>query len=298
MKKEIAIVYHPKYNLDLGPHVFPAKKYEAIHALIQKDPSFKKVSFHVPIPADQIDLELVHGFEYLNDVFSYEHTFRTNTSELPLHEAIISSFLFAVGGTILATKLTNQFARVMNVGGGFHHSFPSRAEGFCYFNDVAIATKIYLEEHPKANVLIIDLDLHQGNGTAYIFEGEKNVYTFSMHQENLYPKKEKGNLDVGLEMGIPTEEYLSILERSLEQIRKEFQPDLIFYLAGADPYEDDSLGSLKVSMAGLKERDRMVYKFGSKIKVPVVTVLAGGYANNFQDTVQIHFNTLKAMMEF
>jgi acetoin utilization deacetylase AcuC-like enzyme len=292
-RKKSAIFYSPHYNLDLGRHVFPAEKYGYIYDRIKKDYRYDSIPIIAPDRARMEDIELVHTFSYLEDLFSYEHTFRTMHSELPLNRSIVESFQYGVGGTVAAMEATSEYMFCFNTGGGYHHSFPDRAEGFCYLNDVAIATKLYLYQNPNSRVLIADLDLHQGNGNSLIFQGDDSVFTFSMHQENIYPKKETSDLDIPLSPGIQDEEYLSLLEEGIRKIESSFQPDLIFYLAGADPYEDDSLGELKVSMNGLKERDRIMKALAKKKNIPCVVVTAGGYARNPQDTVQIHMNTLE-----
>lgn len=295
--KNSVIIYSPFYNLDLGRHVFPAQKYSLIYDRIKSDSKLKDIEIVAPDRANMEDLELVHTNSYLDDLFSYEHTFRTMYSELPLTRSIIDSFLFGVGGTIQAMKLAKDYNFCFNLGGGYHHSFPDKAEGFCYLNDVAIATKMYQLENPGKNVLIIDLDLHQGNGNSYIFQDDPSVFTYSMHQGNIYPKKEASTLDLSLEPGIKDKEYLKILDESLSNIKMNFKPDIIFYLAGADPYEYDSLGELKISMNGLKDRDRRVRDFSLECDVSTVIVTAGGYAKDPNDTVCIHYNSVKVFSE-
>ncbi|TGL44921.1 histone deacetylase family protein [Leptospira perdikensis] len=292
-----ALIYHSSYNLELPGHVFPAHKYSHLYNRVKRDPVYASWDILLPKKAEDADLELVHTKEYLDDLFSYEHTSRTMYSELPLNRSIVESFTYGVGGTIMAAELSKKFQFAFNMGGGYHHSFPDRAEGFCYLNDVAIAIRKQRETDPNSNALIIDLDLHQGNGNSYIFQYDDKVYTFSMHQGNLYPKKEVSNLDVDLEPNTKDDEYLTALEKSLNQIRKDFDSNIIYYVAGADPYEDDSLGELKISMKGLKERDLMVRKFAETLNVPCVVTLAGGYARDFRDTVEIHFNTITAFGE-
>ncbi len=261
--------------------------------MIKKDPQLSHIEILQPERARMEDVELVHTFSYLEDLFSYEHTFRTINSELPLSRSIVESFMMGVGGTVLAMEKTSEYHFCLNLGGGFHHSMPDHAEGFCYLNDVAIAAKLFLYHNPEKKVLIIDLDLHQGNGNAYIFRDEPRVFTFSMHQENIYPKKEKSDLDVPLQPGIRDEEYLNHLKTSLQKIEADFYPDLVFYIAGADPYENDMLGALKVSIGGLIQRDRLIRDFCLRLNSPMVMVTAGGYALDPIDTVQIHYNTVK-----
>lgn len=293
-KKQAILFYNPLYNLELGRHVFPAQKYSYIYDRIKNDPELDGFEVASPDRARMEDLELVHTFSYLEDLFSYEHTFRTMHSELPLTRNIVESFLYGVGGTVMAMEHTDRYQFCFNIGGGYHHSMPDHAEGFCYLNDVAIAAKLFQYNNPDKKVLIVDLDLHQGNGNSYIFKDDPDVFTFSMHQGNLYPKKEESDLDIALEPGIKDKEYMRLLDEALGKIKKEFKPDIIFYLSGADPYEDDSLGELKISMKGMIEKDVRMKEFSLKLGVSTVIVTAGGYAREPEDTVQIHYNSIRA----
>ncbi|WP_155722249.1 histone deacetylase [Leptospira weilii] len=291
--ERIGLVYHPDYNIDLGPHIFPARKYQMIYDLVKQDRNLASLYVYKPEPAKDKDLALVHTKEFLKDFFSLKITERTQYSELPLTKQIVQSFVLAVGGTILATELTGKYKFVYHIGGGFHHSMPDRAEGFCYLNDAAIAVKLYQKAYPGRKILFIDLDLHQGNGNSVIFQEDSDVFTFSMHQENLYPKKEKSGLDIPLEEGTDDGKYLELLLESLRKIESDFKPDLIFYIAGADPFEGDSLGDLKLTLQGLRKRDKIVRDFVRALDVPAVILPAGGYAKDFYDTVTIHYNTIK-----
>ncbi|MCC5816617.1 MAG: histone deacetylase [Leptospira sp.] len=292
-KKRAVLFYSPMYNLELGRHVFPAQKYSFIYDRIKKDPNLDSIDILAPERARMEDLELVHTFNYLEDLFSYEHSFRTMHSELPLSRSIVDSFMHGVGGTVMAMELSETYQFCFNLGGGYHHSMPDHAEGFCYLNDVAIATRLFQYNNPDKKVLIADLDLHQGNGNSYIFKDDENVFTFSMHQGNIYPKKEDSDLDISLEPGIKDTEYLKILDDSLKKIQNEFKPDLVFYLAGADPYEGDSLGELNISMEGMMERDRRMRNFSRDLDVSTIIVTAGGYAKDPEDTVSIHYNSIR-----
>ncbi|MEM7182006.1 MAG: histone deacetylase [Spirochaetota bacterium] len=290
---DAAFVFSPHYNLSLGAHVFPAHKFSYLHDMLQLDETLGKVRFYEPEACSPDQLALVHTPKYLADFLECRNSERTRFSELPLNPSIVNSFLHAVGGTIEATLLSKEYRYIFNLGGGFHHSFADHAEGFCYVNDVAIASKVYLEKNPGKRVLVIDLDLHQGNGTAAIFQNNANVFTFSMHQENLYPKKEISDLDIPLQDRCSDAEYLELLQKSLERIEKNFQPDIIFYLAGADPYKEDTLGNLQLTMEGLIQRDSLTKQFADRLDCPIIIVTAGGYAKKFQDTVTIHYNTAK-----
>ncbi len=293
---EIAFIYSESYNIDLVNHVFPGNKFRKVFELLSLDDDFIKVKFYDPEKISKEDLYLAHEKKYIDDLFNLEHTEKTKNSELPLTDKILNSFLFGAGGAKLAITLIDEYKFVFNVGGGFHHSFPEHAEGFCYLNDVAIASEIYLKKNPEARILIIDLDVHQGNGNAFYFKNHKNVYTFSMHEEDLYPKKEKSSLDIGLKSFTKTDEYLKILENSLKRIKNEFKPNLIFYLAGADVFENDALGSIKLDMIGIKKRDQMIKKFALEQNSKTIILTAGGYSKNFIETVQIHIQTAKVFL--
>ena len=223
---------------------------------------------------------------------NFEYTEATITSELPLNEAIRDFFLLTTGGTIKAAELSLEQGAAFNIGGGWHHAFPDHAEGFCYLNDVAIAIKKLQQEKKAKKFAVIDGDLHQGNGTAFIFQRDPNVFTFSVHQENLYPVKQKSSLDVGLPDYAGDDLYVKAFQEHIPVIYEQHQPDLIAYVAGADPYKEDQLGNLQVTMEGLKKRDEIVIGEARKRSIPFFVVLAGGYSRNTEDVVNIHFQTL------
>jgi acetoin utilization deacetylase AcuC-like enzyme len=215
--------------------------------------------------------------------------------ELPFSKQLVEASMLCCGGTILATQIALKNILGIHIGGGFHHAFPDHGEGFCMLNDIAVAVKRLIKYGSADRVLIVDCDLHHGNGTAVIFANDKNVFTFSMHQENNYPfLKPPSNLDIGLEDGTGDGEYLNALKENMPAIMKEFQPGFIMYVAGADPYKEDQLGALKLTKEGLKERDEFVYKQAKDASIPVAVVLAGGYAFHESDTVDIHCNTIKS----
>lgn len=289
-------VYSENYNIPLEGHVFPAIKFSLIYKKLKEDPRFQAHKFFEPVPATYEQARLVHTKDYLEDLKYLQFSKRVYRSELPLNKDIIDAFFLATGGTILAAELALDIGRAMNLSGGFHHAFADHAEGFCYLNDVAIAIRVLQKNKKIKKALVIDLDVHQGNGIAKIFQKDKNVFTFSMHEEKNYPIKEKSSLDVGLDTGIKDDEYLKLLEENLIYIKKKFEPDIIFYVAGVDPYEMDRLGGLCISKEGLKKRDIMVREFMPQ--VPIVVVLAGGYAMNTDDTVFLHVQTAEVMADF
>jgi acetoin utilization deacetylase AcuC-like enzyme len=206
------------------------------------------------------------------------------------------SFL-ACSGTINAARNAFKHGVSSNLAGGTHHAFPDRGEGFCVLNDVAIATRVLQREKLAERFLIIDCDVHQGNGTAFIFQGEPDIYTFSMHGAKNYPLfKEVSTLDIELPDGTGDKEFLETLEEALPRIFLH-DPDIVFYLGGADPFENDKLGRLGLTIDGLRRRDETVLRFAKERQVPIVTTLSGGYAKDINDTVEIHCNTIRAVKE-
>ena len=286
-------VYSSDYNLDLGPHVFPSVKFGYIYLKLVDDPRFKEHRFLEPAPITEQEARLVHDKEYMKDLLTLNNTKRLYRSELPLNKPVVDGFFLGCGGTVMAAREALEHGSAMNLGGGFHHSFREHAEGFCYLNDTAIAIRILQKEKKVKNVLVIDLDVHQGNGTAKIFQGDDTVFTFSMHEEENYPVKEKGDLDIGLRTNCPDEEYLTLLSRALQSITERFEPELIFYLAGVDVFEHDTLGGLSLTRNGMAERDRMIRDY--RPEIPMVTLLAGGYARDNEDTVGLHTQTCEVL---
>ena len=200
----------------------------------------------------------------------------------------------ACGGTIRAAELALQAGVAMHIGGGFHHAFTEKAEGFCYLNDLAVAVRVTQAQKKFQRAMVIDCDLHQGNGTAKIFQHDSSVFTFSMHQGELYPIKEASDLDIHLENGVGDETYLQLMHAHIPKVLDEFRPELILYQAGADPFEHDQLGDLKLTIAGLAERDRLIFQWAMERRIPIAATLGGGYAYNTADTVTIHVNTALA----
>ncbi|MFQ5681630.1 MAG: histone deacetylase [Candidatus Binatia bacterium] len=283
-------VYSEDYYADLGVHVFPMEKYGLVYRqlcsrgvigtnLIRSD------------PVSQADLLLVHEPAYVEDLICARSTPRTESSELPISEAIIQAFCLGAGGTLRACEEALQTGCAINLAGGFHHAFPDRAEGFCYINDMAVAVRKVQLERKGIRVAVIDCDLHQGNGTAFIFKDDASVYTFSIHQRDLYPEKEDSSWDIPLRNGVDDEEYINRLEKAVPAILEKFAPDLVLYQAGADPFEGDQLGDLRLTIGGLRRRDELVFGECKEHKVPIATLLGGGYAADINDTVTIHVNT-------
>lgn len=297
MPEKIRLVYSKDYAVDIGQHVFPTSKYKLIKDRILKDPSLKDtVDFVSPKKAHEEDLLMAHDKNYINKLksgaISREEIMRM---ELPYSRQLVDASMVCCGGTVLATQIALKDAVGIHIGGGFHHAFADHGEGFCLLNDIAVAVKRLIKYGSVKKVLIVDCDLHQGNGTASIFAKDRNVFTFSIHQENNYPFfKQHSNLDIGLEDGAGDREYLGALAENIPIIMKDFSPGFIIYVAGADPYKEDQLGGLKLTKDGLKARDEFVFKQARAESVPIAVVLAGGYAFHESDTVDIHYNTIKS----
>ncbi len=291
------LIYSSRYEVDIGPHVFPTYKYRLIKEKLIKEKIAKEEDFYEPEPVSFEELEIVHTKEYLEDLKNMRWTRRTMFSELPMNKEVIDFYLLGAKGTLLACIDALEKGLGIHVGGGWHHAFPDRAEGFCYVNDLAFAIKKLKNEGKIKRALVIDLDLHQGNGTAYFFQNDPEVFTFSMHQEDLYPvPKQKSDLDIGLWGGTDEKTYLEKLEESLEKIFSENKFDLILYQAGADPYEKDLLGNLKLSINGLKKRDEIVRKYTLERGYNIAITLGGGYSEVIEDLIEIHANTIKTFL--
>jgi acetoin utilization deacetylase AcuC-like enzyme len=291
----VKVVYAARYHIDIGPHVFPTEKYRLVRARLLAGSLVPPPEIVEPEPATWEQLALVHTAEYLDKMRTGCMTADDVAQlELPWSAAMVDAFRLMVGGTIEAARLAsaNHADVVCHVGGGLHHAFPSHGEGFCPFHDVAVAIRV-LQSQGIERHAVIDLDVHHGNGTAFIFESDPRVFTFSMHQQYNYPMwKPRGSLDVGLSDGVHDAAYLRELERGLTPVF-EHAPQYVFYLAGADPYEDDQLGGLRLTKDGLRARDRMVFDAARRAGVPLVVTLAGGYARRVEDTVAIHVATIE-----
>lgn len=287
------LVWSDVYEVDLFGHVFPAEKYRLIRdALLKRGLADPSVFIEAP-RASRDDLLLVHTREYVDDLIGLRWTPRTMRSELALTREIADAYITAAGGTIAASRLALEDGVCVHIGGGFHHAYPDHAEGFCYVNDVAVAVERLRCDKAVTRVAIIDCDLHQGNGTAFVFAADPAVFTFSIHQENNYPPKERSDLDIGLPDGADDDLYLSKLQ-AITGILDDHRPEIAFYLAGADPFAEDKLGGLSLSQTGLLRRDELVFRECRRRSIPVCVVLAGGYADDVMDNVEIHVSTIVA----
>jgi acetoin utilization deacetylase AcuC-like enzyme len=319
------IVYSERYHIDIGAHVFPTIKYVRVRERLLALGIAGPEDVVEPAPATWDDLGLVHTPDYIDKVrhgrLSLEEIAQM---EIPWSEGIVDGFRLMVGGTMLAARLAmgvpgcgrdpsaaapgggerasgdarpatapRRFDIAVHVGGGFHHAHSNHGEGFCMFNDVAVATRRLKRDEVLARAAIVDCDVHAGNGTAAIFAGEPWVFTFSMHQLHNYPAlKPPGSLDIALDDRTTDEEYLDELREALPRVFAS-RPQVVFYLAGADPYEGDQLGGLRLTLKGLRARDRLVFEAARAAGVPVAVTLAGGYARHVEDTVRIHVATVE-----
>lgn len=288
-------IYSDKYWMhNMNNHIFPVEKYRMIYEKLLMMGA-RKEDFLPPISATVEDILLAHTPKYVKKLRTgkLSHS-EVMCLELPYSPELFEFALMYVGGTITAAKQALKEGMAVHLGGGFHHAFADHGEGFCILNDVAVAVKKLKKEKRVAKIMVVDVDVHQGNGTASILSKENDVFTFSIHQMDIYPAvKPQSSLDVGLWTGDGDEKYLAALEKHFPLLYEEFRPDLIFYLAGADPFEKDQLGSLKLTKEGLMARGRLLIGEARRRKIPVVVLLAGGYAFNVQDTVAVHLNTIK-----
>jgi len=287
-------IWSPAYEMDLGVHVYPTGKYRRIRDRLVADGTLREADFHDPQPISRNALALVHEARWIDRIFAANLTpDQERLLELPFTAHLRDAFLLCCGGTLEAGRLALEHGISIHLGGGFHHAFRGHGEGFCLLNDVAVAAGALGVEGAASRVAVVDLDVHHGNGTASIFQGVPEVFTFSMHQEWNYPTvKPAGDLDIPLPDGTPDAAYLELLETHLPTVIAH-DPDLIIYLAGVDPFEDDQLGGLGLTSAGLRNRDRRVLEVAGRAGIPVAIVLAGGYARRLDDTVDLHCNTVR-----
>jgi acetoin utilization deacetylase AcuC-like enzyme len=279
-------------------HRFPIQKYALVRDLVIRRGLLPPESLEEPEAASRDDLALVHHLPYLDAIDRGTlDPVATRRLGFPWSPDLRERSYRTVQGTIEAARDGLRLGVGVNLAGGTHHAFADRGEGFCVFNDVAVAIRVLQREGLIRRVAIVDLDVHQGNGTARIFAGETEVFTFSLHGEKNYPfHKEVSRLDVGLPDGCESQPYLDALQQHLDIVLEEAAPDLVFYLAGADPFVEDRFGRLGLTRAGLRERDRMVFEACHRRGLPVVMTLSGGYARNVNDVAEIHADTLSELI--
>ncbi|MGD0514780.1 MAG: histone deacetylase [Terriglobales bacterium] len=321
------LIYSDDYYLPIGAHVFPAEKYRLVHERLLETGVAQPSDFVNPQPASDQDVLLVHTPAYVEKLKTGTLSEREELElEVPYSPELVQAFWLSAGGSILAADyaLTNGVA--VNIGGGFHHAFPDHGEGFCMIHDVAVAIRRMQRDGRITRAMTVDCDVHQGNGTAAIFAGVRvptgrlpstsastlnpaasakvrnahagDVFTISLHQENNYPMwKPPSSIDVDLPDGIGDDDYLAWLDNALSSGLRQFEPELICYIAGADPYREDQLGGLALTIEGLKRRDELVFRVARARNIPVMVTYAGGYAQRLEDTVTIHCNTVIAAKE-
>jgi acetoin utilization deacetylase AcuC-like enzyme len=321
------LIYSDDYYLPIGAHVFPAEKYQRIHKRLIQTAVATPDDFITPQPACEQDILLVHTPQYVNKLKTGTLTAHEELQmEIPYSPELVRAFWLAAGGSILAAKCALKDKVAFNIGGGFHHAFPDHGEGFCMIHDVAVAIRRMQRDNKISRAMTIDCDVHHGNGTAAIFAGVRvptaplpstgastlnqsaaakvrsahagDVFTISLHQENNYPMyKPPSSIDVDLPDGIGDDDYLAWLDNALSSGLRQFEPELICYIAGADPYREDQLGGLALTIDGLKRRDELVFRVADSRDIPVMVTYAGGYAQKVEDTVSIHCNTVIAAKE-
>ena len=321
------LVYSDDYYLPIGTHVFPAEKYRRIHDRLLEMGVAGAEDFVTPQLASDQDVLLVHTPAYVQKLKTGTLSAREELEmEVPYSPELVRAFWLAAGGSILAADYALQNHIAFNIGGGFHHAFPDHGEGFCMVHDVAVAIRRMQHDDRITRAMTVDCDVHQGNGTAAIFAGVRvptgplpstsastlspampvkvrnahagDVFTISLHQENNYPMwKPPSSIDVDLPDGIGDDDYLAWLDNALSSGLRQFDPELICYIAGADPYCEDQLGGLSLTIEGLKRRDELVFHVARARNIPVMVTFAGGYARRIEDTVTIHCNTVIAAIE-
>ena len=293
------LIYSAEYDLHLGEHVFPTKKYKWLHDRMLWTRFAVKEDFVVPQPATDEDMLLVHDPAWVSKLrtgtLSYHEILQL---EIPYSRQMVEAFWLLTGGTILAARHALEMGIGFNVGWGFHHGFAGHGEGFCAVNDIAVAIRKLQRDGAIQRAMVVDCDVHHGNGTAAIFAEDPSVFTLSIHQFNNYPsEKPPSNLDIHLADGVGDAEYLHRLGNGYRAALTMFKPQLVLYVAGADPYYEDQLGGLSLTFEGLKERDRLVIWTARTHQIPVAVVLAGGYAQNVEDTITVHANTAEVVKE-
>jgi acetoin utilization deacetylase AcuC-like enzyme len=293
------LVYHPRYDLNLGQHVFPSQKFRLLYELLLHEKIAAPADILEPERASDEDLLRVHTPEWVSKLKNGTLTAsEVMKLEVPYSPELAEAVWLAAGGTILAGQLALRDGFAGNLTGGFHHAYANHGEGFCAINDVAIAIRRLQHDKLITKAMVVDTDVHHGNGTAHIFRNDDSVFTLSIHQQHNYPAdKPPSNLDLNLDDGVEDQEYLAILLPSVEKSLDEFRPDILFYVGGADPFCEDQLGGLRLTKSGIKSRDKGVFQLARSRNIPVATTLAGGYARRVEDTIRIHANTILAARE-
>ena len=293
------LFYSPYYYADIGEgHVFPIRKFELVRDRLLAEKTLTVEEIVEPEPASVEDVRLVHTEDYVTRLIGGLLTAKeVRRLGLPWSKSLVRRSFLATAGTVCAARESLTAGVASNLAGGTHHAFPDRGEGFCVLNDVAVAIRVLQKEKLAERFLIVDCDVHQGNGTAFIFKDDDAVFTFSMHGAKNYPlHKERSSLDLELPDRTSDREFLEVLGEALPRVFMH-DPDIVFYLGGADPFEKDKLGRLNLSIKGLRERDEIVLRSARERQTPIVTTMSGGYALDINDTVEIHSNTIRAVKQ-
>jgi acetoin utilization deacetylase AcuC-like enzyme len=293
------VVYHDKYDLNLGPHVFPSQKFRLIAEALVAENIAARDDVVQPQPASDEDILRVHTSEWVRKLKTGTLTASdVMLLEIPYSRELVDAVWLAAGGSILAANCALRDGFGANIGGGFHHAYPDHGEGFCAIHDVAVAIRRLQADGAIRKAIVVDTDVHHGNGTAAIFRNDPSVFTISIHQLNNYPgHKPPSSIDLNMADRADDEEYVGALIPAVQKALDEFRPEILFYVGGADPFCEDQLGGLSLTKKGLMERDRRVFEETRMRAIPVVTTLAGGYARRVEDTVRIHVNTILAARE-
>ena len=295
----LKIAFNNNYILPLPEnHRFPMIKYELIPLQLKHEGLVEEDNFFSPGKIETKWLNKCHTTQYINKLNSLSLTkSEIRKTGFPLSKQLIEREYIITEGTRKCVDYAILNGASANIAGGTHHSFQDRGEGFCLFNDVAVGAYYALTEYELKKILVIDLDVHQGNGTASIMKNESRVFTFSMHGAKNYPfKKEISDIDVELEDGIEDDQYLYLLEKNLKQINQLFEPQIIFYISGVDILSTDKLGRLKITREGCRKRDDLVFDYAFKNNLPIITSMGGGYSTKTYDIVEAHCNTFKSML--
>ncbi|NJR50739.1 MAG: histone deacetylase [Leptolyngbyaceae cyanobacterium CSU_1_3] len=288
---DLPLIYHPNYVAPLPPdHRFPMAKFKKLHKMLLEDGVAIASQFHTPEPPPLTWIEWVHDADYVQSYCNGTLDLRAQRRiGLPWSSALVNRTCTAVGGTILTAQLALKYGLACNTAGGTHHAFPGYGSGFCIFNDLAIAARCLQKLNQVQKILIVDLDVHQGDGTAFIFQNDASVFTFSMHCGVNFPgTKQQSDLDVALAEGMEDDEYLQTLAQYLPDLLSEVKPDLVLYDAGVDPHLGDRLGKLSLTDTGLFRREMQVLSTCVSLRYPVACVIGGGYAEDMNALVYRH----------
>ncbi len=296
----LKIAFSPVYKYELPQgHRFPMIKYELVPEQLLHEGTVEESQYFHPALLDEPTILLTHSQDYWQRLKGQKIDRKEERAiGFPMSARLVERGRHIANGTLECARFSKEFGVALNIAGGTHHAYADHGEGFCVFNDVAIAANALLEKGERQRVLIMDLDVHQGNGTAHIFRMEKRVFTFSMHGAKNYPlRKECSDLDIGLPDGTTDQPYLSILSETLPRLIDEVQPDQVFYISGVDVLATDKLGRLALSINGCKQRDRMVFECCKKNDIPVAVSMGGGYSEQIAQIVEAHANTFRTAAE-